>query len=680
MLNRSLCALATSAVLALSPLATTTALTAIASTISVEAYAAEIDPSDLLNLSLEQLSNIEVTSVSKKAEKESDAAAAIYVITKEDIKHSGATNIPDLLRMVPGVTVTQAGAHDWTVTARGGVNQFANKLLVLMDGRTIYSPLFAGVIWDEQDTMLEDIDRIEVIRGPGATLWGANAVNGVINIITKNAKDTQGGLAVASAGNRVKGIGSVRYGTKLGDDSYVRTYAKQTEYNSEFAATGGSAHDSWKKSQAGFRSDSKISERDSLNIQGDIYGIDENIPYTIPDANSITGVSFAEGAKSYGANLMAKWEQKQSSDSQTSLQVYFDHTYYQTSFFNDEANTLDFDFQHVWTGWDSQEIVWGAGYRFINSVNDPTSQQYALVPKTRNDNLFNAFIQDKFALIPESVFLTLGSKFEKNDYTGIEVQPSARLSWLAAKNQTLWGSVSRAVHTPSRFTDDGQLAYGVDPTGGFFGNPLLVRSEGNRDLESEELIAYELGYRIQPTKQSAIDVAAFYNDYDKIFLDVYDTDNYVVGATDILPIKTINGNKARSTGVEVSGKWNPYENWQLAASYSYINLVFDVKDSPAGTDWGKQPKNQFNVRSYYTFSNGIMMSNALYYVSQLGGISIPSYYRFDTRLAYEVTPGIELSVVGQNLLDDRHPEFTPFVYKSAAEIGRSVYGSVAIKF
>jgi iron complex outermembrane receptor protein len=642
--------------------------------------ASEMEPKDLLNLSLAELSNVEVTSVSKKAEKETEAPAAIYVITHDDIKHSGATNIPDLLRMVPGVTVTQAGAHDWTVTARGGVNQFANKLLVLMDGRTIYSPLFAGVVWDVQDTMLEDIDRIEVIRGPGATLWGANAVNGVINIITKNAKDTQGGFAQASAGNQVKGIGAVRYGTKLADESYVRTYAKQTEYNPEFTATGDSANDNWKKSQAGFRSDSKISDRDTLNIQGDIYTIEEDTNHSIPDITSITGVSPAEGIKAHGGNIMTRWEQKQNSASQTSLQVYFDNAYYKESFFNDEANTLDLDFQHVWTGWTRQEIVWGAGYRFINSRNDPTTPQYSLIPSTRNDNLFNAFLQDKFTLIPESVFLTLGSKFEHNDYTGVEVQPSARLSWLAAKNQTVWASVSRAVHTPSRFTDDGQLAYAVDPTGGFVANPLLVRSEGNRDLDSEELIAYELGYRIQPTKTSSLDFAAFYNNYDKIFIDTYDINNYVVGATDILPVITINGNKAYSEGIEIAGKWNPADNWQLAASYSYINLVFDVKDSPTSADWGRQPKNQFNVRSNYNFGSGITMTNALYYVDQLGGISIPSYYRFDSRLAYEVTKGIEISLVGQNLLDDRHQEFNPFLFRSAAEIGRSVYGRVAIKF
>ena len=324
MLNRNLQALTITTALSFCPFA------------AFNAFAeSEVAPKDLLNLSLAELSNVEVTSVSKTAEKENEAAAAIYVITQDDIKHSGATNIPDLLRMVPGVTVTQAGAHDWTVTARGFNGQFSNKLLVLMDGRTIYSPLFAGVIWDVQDTMLEDIDRIEVIRGPGATLWGANAVNGVINIITKNAKDTQGGLAVVSAGNQIKDIDSLRYGTKLADDSYVRTYAKFTDCNSDSGPTGGSANDNWHKSQAGFRSDSKISDNDKLNIQGDIYNINEDVNYTIPDLNSLTFADSVQGAKASGGNIMARWERQESKDSQTSLQLYFDNTRYSTSFFND---------------------------------------------------------------------------------------------------------------------------------------------------------------------------------------------------------------------------------------------------------------------------------------------------------------------------------------------------------
>jgi len=678
MLYKNLQALTASTILTLCPLAAFA---------NAEVQPNELQPKDLVGMSLAELSNVEVTSVSKTPEKENEAAAAIYVITAEDIKNSGSTTIPDLLRMVPGLTVTQAGAHDWTVTSRGFNNQFSNKLLVLMDGRTMYSPLFSGVIWDTQDTMLEDIDRIEVIRGPGATLWGANAVNGVINIITKSAKDTQGGLAVATAGNEIKGIGSLRDGYKIGDDSYARMYVKESSYDSENSPTGGSAGDSWHKTQAGFRSDSKLSESDTLNVQGDIYHIGENVNYTIPNISaSPTYAAAAEGATASGGNVMAKWVEQTSKDSQTSLQVYFDNTSYMTSFFNDKENTIDLDFQHVWTGWTGQEVVWGAGYRLVNSVNDPTSTQYALTPEDRYDNLFNAFLQDKFTLDPNDLFLTLGSKIEHNDYTGIEIEPSARLSWLPTSNQTVWGAVSRAVRTPSRYTSDGKLEYGILPPFSPLNPsplPVLVESAGNPNLESEDLVAYELGYRIQPTKSSSIDVAAFYNDYSNLFLDTAITPTLVFPgpSSAIQPYETENTNAATSKGIEISAKWNPYEHWQLNAGASYIDLVFQNKAGGLNSNFqGKQPKEQYNIRSTYLFSNGITMTNALYYIDPLPGIGISGYERFDTKLSYEIAKGIEVSLVGQNLLDNEHQEFTPFLYKGAADVGRSVFASVAVKF
>ena len=355
------------------------------------AYAEELTVDNVLSLSLKELTEIEVTSVSKRAEKANEAPAAIYVITEEDIKRSGATTIPDMLRMAPGITVTQAGSHSWTVTARGSNDQFSNKLLVLMDGRTIYSPLFSGVIWDVQDTMIEDIDRIEIIRGPGATLWGANAVNGVINIISKHAKDTQGGLAVATAGNRIDGIGALRYGGKIGDDSYLRAYAKHSAYDSQFNLAGNSANDSWDRSQAGFRSDSTLTDRDKLNLQGDIYTVDEHSVFTIPDLTAPGFFRNTVGTDAKGANILASWERTHSQDSITTAQMYVDHTSYKTDFFNDRTDTFDVDIQNLWTGWSGHEIVWGGGYRLVHSENDPQSVQYALNPQVRHDNLFSAF-------------------------------------------------------------------------------------------------------------------------------------------------------------------------------------------------------------------------------------------------------------------------------------------------
>lgn len=652
----------------------TTSLLALAPVVS---SAADIKPNELLNLSLAELSNISVTSVSKTPEKETEAAAAIYVITQEDIRRSGATVIPDLLRMVPGITVTKSASSEWTVTARGFNSQFSNKLLVLIDGRTVYSHLFSGVIWDVQDLMLEDIDRIEVIRGPGATLWGANAVNGVINIISKSAKNTQGGLLTAAAGNQVNGIGAGRYGAKIGEDSYLRTYAKYTDYDSEYRASGNRAHDGWNKTQVGFRSDSKVSSDGSLTVQGDAYVVDQDNEYLFPDLSSAGYAKRLYGAKVRGGNLLGRWEEKLQKDSVVSVQTYFDNAYRQTGFFNDNTNTFDLDLQHSWTGWNRQEIVWGAGYRLINNTNDPASPQYFLTPKTRNDHLFNAFVQDKYALVPDRLFATVGSKFEQNDYSGFEVQPSARMSWLPADNQTVWASVSRAVHTPSRFTDDGILSLSIVPPGAL---PILFVNAGNRALKSEELIAYELGYRIQPTNTSSIDVAAFYNDYTRLFTGKLGTAQNR-GTYIYQPVLAQNANEARSTGIEASAKWSLSKQWQLAGAYSYLNLIFEDKSSGFGfSTVGKQPKHTFNARSTYLFQTGVEMTNALYHAGELQGVGIKGYYRFDTKLSYPVTEALEVSLVGQNLFDKQHKEFAQFFYKTQAEIGRSIYAGAAFKF
>ena len=632
----------------------------------------------LLSLSLEDLSNVTVTSVSKKSEPENEAAAAVFVISQEDIRRSGAINIPEALRMVPGLSVAQSGANNWTVASRGFNSQFSNKLLVLMDGRTIYSPLFSGVIWDSQDVMMEDIDRIEVIRGPGATLWGANAVNGVINIITKNAKDTQGGLATAIAGNQMSG-GAVRYGAPIGDDGYVRTYAKYNDYASQYNTDGSDAGDSWRKQQAGFRSDLKISSKDKLTIQGDLYSIDEDDSFLFPDLNSAVLYSPSKGFKLSGGNVLTRWEQKQSGKSETSLQAYFDNATSETLFFNDKANTADIEFQHVWTGWDRQEFIWGGGYRFINDSNDPSSAQYALAPKTRNDSLYNVFLQDRIEIIPDKVFLTLGSKFEHNDYSGFEVQPSARMSWVPSYTQTLWGAISRAVHTPSRFDADGQLSYATLPPTLAVPLPTLVASLGNDNLDSEELIAYELGYRFQPTKNLSVDIATYYNDYDKLNIDTLG-DPIIFGTHVYQPLIAQNANKASSFGGEFLVRYDVTSSWRLAGAYTYIDLKFDDKSKIVSSFVGKTPKHMFNLRSTYLFQNRLEMNNALYTVSNLHGIDVPGYFRFDTKFSYPLTDSINISLVGQNLLDERHKEFSSFLYQNQAEIGRSVYGGVSYKF
>jgi len=661
-------------------LASLTFLLAVTST--AQASDKDLSPDAILNMSLTDLANQEVTSVSKKAEKASEAAAAVFVINQEDIKRSGATSIPEVLRMAPGISVAQAGAHDWAVTSRGFNGQFANKLLVLVDGRTIYSPLFSGVIWEVQDTLLEDIERIEVIRGPGATVWGANAVNGVINIITKNTKDTQGGLVTASAGNMIKSSDGGRYGIKIGDDSYARAYAKYDDNNEQYNVGTGRSGDGWQKRQAGFRSDSKLTAQDSLTVQGDLYEAVEGVRYNFPSLTAPYITQSAENINSSGGNVLARWTSKISPVSSTSTQFYIDNTQRKASYISYNTTTTDFDFQHTWTGWERNEVVWGAGYRRIaDSDNRPTAF-LSLTPTQRTDNLYSAFLQDKITLNPNDLFLTLGSKFEHNAYSGFEVQPSARVSWLISDTQMVWSSVSRAVHTPSRFTADGQLALAVVPPTLFvpgITDPTQLTNIGNKGLDSEELIAYEIGYRIQPTQKMSVDISTFYNDYSKLFTGTFGTGTFIAGPTFFQPLFASNNTTASSLGYEVSTKIDVTRNWQVAGSYSYIDLIFDPKGDPAFS-YANNPKHQFNIRSTYLFPYNIEMTNALYYVDTLSAVNIPSYYRFDTKLSYEIMKGVEASLVGQNLLAHQHKEFSNFFYQNSTEIGRSIYGNVTFRF
>jgi iron complex outermembrane recepter protein len=643
---------------------------------------------DLTNLSLEDLMQVSVTSVSKKEEKISDAPAAIFVITQEDIRRSGVTNIPDALRMVPGVEVARIDSNKWAISARGFNSRFANKLLVLMDGRTLYSNLFSGVWWDVQDTFIEDIDRIEVIRGPGATLWGANAVNGVINIITKKAKDTQGGLAVAGGGSFEKAFGGVRYGLQTGENTNFRAYAKGFYRDGTVYQNGDRAADDWDSFRTGFRLDHDPTVKNSFTFQGDFYQGRIGSPYALPSLSPPYSIDYNDNSNISGGNILGRWKHTFSQSSDLSLQIYYDRTHRKDVVISEDQDTVDIDLQHRFRWIGGQEIIWGLGYRAIRDQMD-RSPYLALNPGTRNDQLFSAFVQDDITLIQDRLRWIIGCKFEHNDYTGYEYQPNTRLIWTPNSNHSIWGAVSRSVRTPSRVDQQLQANYATIPP--FDAQnptpfPVSVQVFGNSNFTSEELIAYELGYRFQPISRLTFDLAGFYNSYGNLRLSTTGSPIMVMNSSSpylILPLSVANGDSAETYGVELAVDWKPLEWWRLKAAYTWMQFQYHSKyhnNALSNENFGV-PMNQVSLRSQINLGKNVEFDAWLRYVDNLLTSGIPSYLTLDLKIAWRPLKNLELAVIGQNLLEPSHAEFpSEFFNTRTQEIPRSIYGKITWKF
>lgn len=646
-------------------------------------------PEDLTELSIEDLMNIEVTTVARKSERLADAAAAVFVITSEDIQRSGATTIPDLLRMVPGLQVARMDANKWAVSARGFNGRIANKLLVLMDGRSVYTPFYSGVFWDFQDTLLNDIDRIEVIRGPGAALWGANAVNGVINIITKHSRDTQGMLVSMGTGTEELNMSAARYGGQFSSEGYYRAYVKGFERDNATDTDGETTHDAWSSIRGGFRIDIAASGRNDLTLQGDYYNGQEDdttaAPILTPPYNDLRETT----GKFHGGNLILKWLKNVSAKSDMGLQVYYDHTLRESALLNTmRKDTLDVDFQHRFPLGRRHDLVWGLGYRLDH---DETAEGTTVnfFPHENDAHLYSAFLQDEIELIAEHVYLTLGSKFEHNDYTGWEVQPNGRLLWTPAENQSVWAAVSRAVRTPSRAENDArfiQLTLPPDPT---TMQPLSqVVLEGSDDFESETLVAYELGYRFKPIERLSVDVAGFYNEYDDlrtVELDRTDFSQVPVGGPGYIIYRGANKMSAITKGIELALEVAATENWRLKGAYTYLTMALDLDNDSSDTfseiQEEESPQHQISLRSLLHLGHQVELDLWLRYVDQLTGSDIDDYLTLDARLGYRPSASLLVELVGRNLIEPSHPEFSPeFVATSPSEVERSVYGKISLNF
>ncbi len=647
-------------------------LAALAGRTRAQTAESESSIQSLKNMSIEQLMNLDVTSVARHSQKLLDAPSAIQVVTGDDIEESGASSIPEALRLADNLDVAQKNSHDWGISARGFNTDLANKLLVMIDGRTVYTPLFSGVFWDEQDYLLKDIDRIEVISGPGGTQWGANAVNGVINITTKNAKDTQGLYAEGGGGTELRDFAGVRYGGTLAPGVYFRIYGKYADHGDQVLANGASATDSWSKAQGGFRIDSEASPDNTFTLQGDAYGGHDNLQTGGQDRTN-------------GGNVLGRWVRTFSDESDLHLQLYYDRTHLTdpvSAFMlgklviappgtlKDDLSTYDLDFQHRFPLGEYNRILWGLGYRFTDDevVNAPA---LAFFPATLEQRLFSGFAQDEIALGQDWSFIA-GSKFEHNDYTGFEAEPNARLKWNVGPARMLWAAISRAVRTPSRIDRD--LS---EPA-----PPHIVVLRGDANFTSESVMAYEAGYRTQLWSKFTASLSTFYNYYDNVR-------STSTTPKTVLPFYFANNLEGETYGAEFSGTYQVAGNWRLHAGYDLLKEHLRIK--PGETDLNdalnetSDPEQQWSLRSSLDLPQNVELDTTLRWVGTLHNNNgptpgtVPSYFELDARLGWQATQNLELSVVGENLLHHHHPEYG-FPGPTREEILRSVYGKAEWRY
>ena len=608
--------------------------------------------------------NESVTSVSKKEERLVDAAAAITVLNNDDLRRSGATTIADALRLVPGLAVGSANSSQWAVTGRGFNSIYANKLLVLVDGRAVYSPIFGGVYWDLQQTMLEDVDRVEVIRGPGATLWGANAVNGVINVVTRSAKDTQGTLLYGGGGTVSQAMGGGRYGGKIGENTYYRVFGSYQLHDDFPLANGQSAKDGWQGWQGGYRVDHYPSADSHMTWQAD----------------ATTSELSHQDSDAYNVNTLGRWTHQLGDRSNVEIQGYYDRTHRNDlSLARLTTDTLDLTAQHTFGLGERNDVIWGVGYRFVSGKAEQTNPTIQIRRPDFTQQLPSAFIQDEFRIVPDKLSLTLGSKIEHNDFTGFEIQPSARLMFKPTEQQTVWAAVSRAVRSPSEVDGRNTFVIPVAPPVTIPGAGTFVPSiVGNDNLLSESLWAYELGYRVHPNKRLSLDISTFYNRYDRL--------SSIAGVTGLVPgapfgvaeIKLGNLLHGETYGGEVSATLSVSEDWRLIASYS---MLFADLRGAAGQDAAStqsSPRHQVMLRSAFDVTKRVSLDAQVRYVGPILGVS--SYFTADVRLSYRMTDNLEFSLVGQNLLADRHAEQGSAFYAVTAEVPRGVYGKLTWHF
>ncbi|MCK5831232.1 MAG: TonB-dependent receptor [Methylococcales bacterium] len=632
-----------------------------------------------------------VITASKTEQTFSDAAAGVFVIHQNDLRRSGATSIPEALRMVPGLQVARIDTNKWAISARGFNGRFANKLLVLIDGRAVYSPAFSGVYWEINDLMLEDVDRIEVIRGPGASVWGANAVNGIINVISKKSSETQGELVSVTAGNEYQSA-AVRYGNKFDEQGHYRVYTKYFRHDGFVDRNGDDAEDDWDMFRGGFKVDWTPTSSNTLMLQGDVYTGDINQNFIVPSESSLTGGKrVLEEAGAYGGSFLGRWDYTHSLASRMSTQIYYEHLRRNGTFQNEALDTVDFDFQHELAVVKNHEVSWGLEYRLhIERFKD--AEIVSVSPSKRNLHLISAFLQDQIGLFDNRLTVTIGSKVEYHTLSDFEFQPNIRLMWNASSNQRLWAAFSRATRTPSRGEKDAQLnIFGIPRTPQDTPNKIVLHS--NSDFKSEDVLSYELGYRTWFGDYFSFDMVTFYNDYDNLIFAELAT----ITQPGEIPLRMTNDEKAKTWGVEISADWRPVDWMRLQLAYTYLGMDYEQKKNKIGAVSGigfptgdaRSPENQISLRSSFDLSHNTELDIWFRYVDDIADIvvvnpsqlpPVQSYVTVDVRLGWHPHKNIELAIVGKNLNNAERVEYLNEIGSFPTQVERSFYGQLKWKF
>lgn len=630
-----------------------------------------------LDLSLEQLLNVKVHSASKKEEMIADSPVAVYAITGADIERSGVTTIPDALRMVPGVEVARADSNSWAISIRGFNSTLANKLLVLVDGRSIYNPVFGGVMWEANDLMVEDIDRIEVIRGPGGALWGANAVNGVINIITKHTRETQGTLVSATVGNEEKATLSVRHGGSVGAEGSYRVYAKGFRRDASVkpdvsASSGEDTYDEWD----GFRTGFRLDWNDEFTLQGDAYRTDTEqlradhsltAPFTTVEQQNIIYE---------GVNLLGRWTAEQDDGALLSIQSYVDWSKRDEPFnFADERTTFDLEAQYNFVPSTRHEVIAGAGIRYLSDDKRGNANVMFDTPKDESA-IYSAFVQDKITLSKDKWFLTAGTKIEHNDFSGTEVQPNIRLH-REFEASLLWASISKAVRTPTPIETDITSTLATAES-------IRVAFVPNEEFKTEKLTAYEIGYRKQISSSVSIDVATFYNDYKQLATTTPSAPVLVINTIDpphfLVPVQFTNDMTGHATGAELALGWTPYSQLHISATYSYLNLLLDAIDPSHEGAEHLSPMHRVGTRVFWDVSDTWSVNVTANYTDAIPALLVDDYVRLDINIGGRISETIKFNLIAQNLLESTHREFGSPNDMNAGEIERSIFGKVSWHF